>query len=484
VVHHRRGDRTDHPDRHDHHVYDPDHERCARTITTGPDGNLWFTETNANQIGRITPSGTITEFPIPAPFTNLAAITSGPDGNLWFTNWFPFGIPIGSGLGPEVGRITTAGLVSETAGPAGVGITAGPDGNLWIAGGGFTIRFPPLLIPENTSPPSIAGAPVQGSTLSEEHGRWTNSPTIYAYQWERCATSSGPPVCSKIPGATTADYTLSGSDVGYGVRVDETAITSAGGVSNSAASQLTGGVQAMPPPISVAATAPPISTAPPSISGTTVVGQRLSETHATWSNGPITGYSYQWERCNQAGSGCSALAATSQTYTLIAADADHTIRVSESATNSGGTSAPMTSRPTTLVSAPTRLSILRVFPRAFRAALNGASVTHKPTVGTRVRFTMNVAGLVRFTVERVAQGRRVARRCVQLSHGNSKSPPCTRFIVVPGSFAVNGNVGSNSFRFSGRLGGKTLPPGSYRLLATSRTSAFSNVKTATFSVLT
>ena len=34
-------------------------------ITTGPDGNLWFTEFGAGKIGRITPSGSITEFPIP-----------------------------------------------------------------------------------------------------------------------------------------------------------------------------------------------------------------------------------------------------------------------------------------------------------------------------------------------------------------------------------------------------------------------------------
>ena len=32
-------------------------------ITTGPDGNLWFTEYGGDKIGRITPSGTITEFP-------------------------------------------------------------------------------------------------------------------------------------------------------------------------------------------------------------------------------------------------------------------------------------------------------------------------------------------------------------------------------------------------------------------------------------
>jgi streptogramin lyase len=34
-------------------------------ITMGPDGNLWFTETSGNKIGRITTAGVITEFAIP-----------------------------------------------------------------------------------------------------------------------------------------------------------------------------------------------------------------------------------------------------------------------------------------------------------------------------------------------------------------------------------------------------------------------------------
>ena len=34
-------------------------------IAAGPDGNLWFTEVDANKIGRITPAGVVTEFPIP-----------------------------------------------------------------------------------------------------------------------------------------------------------------------------------------------------------------------------------------------------------------------------------------------------------------------------------------------------------------------------------------------------------------------------------
>src|SRR5450755_2468879 len=33
-------------------------------ITLGPDGNLWFTEGDGNNVGRITPEGNITEFPV------------------------------------------------------------------------------------------------------------------------------------------------------------------------------------------------------------------------------------------------------------------------------------------------------------------------------------------------------------------------------------------------------------------------------------
>ena len=35
------------------------------SITGGADGNLWFTEVMGNKIGRITPTGDITEFLIP-----------------------------------------------------------------------------------------------------------------------------------------------------------------------------------------------------------------------------------------------------------------------------------------------------------------------------------------------------------------------------------------------------------------------------------
>lgn len=95
-------------------------------ITTGPDGNLWFTEFDRNQIGRITPGGTITEFTLPTPDSEPSDITSGPDGNLWFVE---------ENLG-VVGRITITGTLTEFSlpsyGSVPSGITTGPDGNLWF----------------------------------------------------------------------------------------------------------------------------------------------------------------------------------------------------------------------------------------------------------------------------------------------------------------------------------------------------------------
>jgi streptogramin lyase len=96
-------------------------------ITAGPDGNLWFTDTDLiGKIGRITPAGEITEFTLPAnPFpAHPLYIAAGPDGNLWFTSSFE-----------TIGRITTSGIVTEfllqtLVSP--VGIAAGPDGNLWF----------------------------------------------------------------------------------------------------------------------------------------------------------------------------------------------------------------------------------------------------------------------------------------------------------------------------------------------------------------
>jgi streptogramin lyase len=58
-------------------------------ITVGPDGNLWFTEWSANKIGRITPGGTISEFPTREEEGDPEDITVGKNGDIWFTEGYP-----------------------------------------------------------------------------------------------------------------------------------------------------------------------------------------------------------------------------------------------------------------------------------------------------------------------------------------------------------------------------------------------------------
>src|SRR5438067_13029916 len=96
-------------------------------IAAGPDGNLWFTEETANQIGRIGPTGGVTEVRLTSD-ADVSFVAAGADGNLWFTEF----------RANQIGRMTPAGAVREFPVPSGLpdGIAAGPDGNLWFTENG------------------------------------------------------------------------------------------------------------------------------------------------------------------------------------------------------------------------------------------------------------------------------------------------------------------------------------------------------------
>lgn len=45
-----------------------------------------------------------------------------------------------------------------------------------------------MAVPSNTSPPTVSGVSRIGHTLTGGNGTWTDSPSSYAYQWQRAET--------------------------------------------------------------------------------------------------------------------------------------------------------------------------------------------------------------------------------------------------------------------------------------------------------
>jgi fibronectin type 3 domain-containing protein len=202
--------------------------------------------------------------------------------------------------------------------------------------------------PQNTGEPSISGSPGVGQKLSASSGSWTGAqPITFSYQWVRCGSDGGNPDgsnCPFISGATGTSYVLTSSDVGSRIRVRVTATNSLG--SQTAASN---------PTVPVTANAP-VNTKEPSISGSPVVGQKLSTNSGSWSGAQPIKLSFQWVRCGSDGgkpdgSNCASIShATGTSYVLTSSDVGSRIRVRVTASNSGG-SLTVASNPTTTVKA-------------------------------------------------------------------------------------------------------------------------------------
>jgi len=95
-------------------------------ISAGTGGNVWYT-TSANVVGYVTPTGSFTQFQVPTPGSQPFDLTLGPDGNMWFTET----------NGSRVARVTPDGEIREVLVPGSidnspVAITSGPNGKLWF----------------------------------------------------------------------------------------------------------------------------------------------------------------------------------------------------------------------------------------------------------------------------------------------------------------------------------------------------------------
>ena len=97
--------------------------------------------------------------------------------------------------------------------------------------------------PANDRRPRVTGTPIDGQTLTADHGTWTGTaPIDFAYQWQRCDAAGAN--CVDIAGATDATYTLGPADVGRTLRV---VVTGDNGGQTSVPLDADGPIAAAPP---------------------------------------------------------------------------------------------------------------------------------------------------------------------------------------------------------------------------------------------
>ncbi len=181
---------------------------------------MWFTypvDIYSSGVGRITPSGSITLFPIPTPNTSVPSITVGPDGALWFVE----------NAVDQIGRITMAGQISEYALPeapaTNIGffgdgdnpilIATGSDGRLWVLDNGanagiFAVSPDQPLSSDFNYSHTPSGMTLEFDDLTFHDPDPSSSASSYAISvdWGD-GTTSTPAITTNGPGS----YTLSGS---------------------------------------------------------------------------------------------------------------------------------------------------------------------------------------------------------------------------------------------------------------------------------
>jgi hypothetical protein len=119
------------------------------------------------------------------------------------------------------------------------------------------------------------------------------------------------------------------------------------------------------------------------------------------------------------------------------------------------------------------ISSARLSPASFRAKGRGASLVRSVNTGTTISYRDSQAATTTFVVLKPVAGHKKGRKCVA-GRKRKHQRACTRYVSV-GSFKHTDIAGNVMVHFTGRVKGKALRPGSYKLALT----AMANAKTST-----
>ncbi|MBM6577091.1 hypothetical protein KCP91_11980 [Microvirga sp. SRT01] len=330
-------------------------------------------------------------------------------------------------------------------------------------------------LPSWTAQPSITGSTISGQTLTGQDGTIANG-SVTGRQWLRGGTA--------ISGATSNTYLLVSADEGQTISYRVTA-TGAGGT-NTSASPATATITAPAVPA-------PAFTVLPSATGTGIVGQTLTASDGTISNGTVSGR--QWMRDGSPISG-----ATGASYPLVSADEGKNIAVRVTATGpSGSTSA--TSNAIAVSAAPVAPSITTA-PVVSGSSVVGQSLTTNTGIWTAsptsyayqwLRDGAAISGATSSTYLLVSadDGKAVACRVTATNAVGSSSPATSNSIAVSAALAAPTNTSAPVVSGSGTVGqtlsssagGWTGSPTSYAYQWTRDGSAISGATASTYTLV-
>ncbi|MHB1834717.1 MAG: fibronectin type III domain-containing protein, partial [Solirubrobacteraceae bacterium] len=215
--------------------------------------------------------------------------------------------------------------------------------------------------------------------------------------------------------------------------------------------------------IAPAPTLPSVGRAPAVSTG---VASSITASGASWGgivnpNGQATSYQFDYGTTTAYGSKTTPVSVGSGTTDDRISQRASGLRASTTyhyrieATNATGTSHGADRTFTT----PPRIDAMRLTPARFRTLRSGPSVLTNGTKGTKLSYRLSGRAIVTFRIERVLSGRRKGNSCLPDTRARHKLRSCTRYALLKGNFMQVGKAGRTSFRFTGRLGGKTLAAG-------------------------
>ena len=168
------------------------------------------------------------------PATGFTAVYYvGPNGRMWNYNWTlqnSWSAYELSGGGAAAAANASPSVVYNPA----TGFTAvyyvASNGQMWNYNWTLQTSWTASALPDlpiNIGKPSLSTTmPSQNVPLLTTNGSWTNNPTSYVYQWERCNASGAE--CSSIAGETSSSYTPVEADLEHTLVMTVTATNNEG----------------------------------------------------------------------------------------------------------------------------------------------------------------------------------------------------------------------------------------------------------------